>query len=110
MRGLAICSVPRGARKTPSENTRSRKPPGGATRPSRRIWRAFWRTAAKKSPKPSSIAEEAARTRHDIFTEDALAWAYFKAGRVEDAKRAIRLALRTGTRDRDILRHAEAIG
>lgn len=56
------------------------------------------------------IAEEAARTRHDIFTEDALAWAYFKAGRVEDAKRAIRLALRTGTRDRDILRHAEAIG
>jgi tetratricopeptide (TPR) repeat protein len=56
------------------------------------------------------IAEEAATIRHDIFTEDALAWAYFKAGRVEDARRAIRLALRTGTRDRDILRHAEAIG
>jgi tetratricopeptide (TPR) repeat protein len=56
------------------------------------------------------IAEGAAKIRHDIFTEDALAWAYFKAGRVEDAKRAIRLALRTGTRDRDILRHAEAIG
>lgn len=56
------------------------------------------------------IAEEAIKVRHDIFTEDALAWAYFKAGRVEEARRAIRLALRTGTRDRDILRHAEAIG
>jgi tetratricopeptide (TPR) repeat protein len=56
------------------------------------------------------IAEEAATIRHDIFTEDALAWAYFKAGRVKDARRTIRLALRTGTRDRDILRHAEAIG
>jgi tetratricopeptide (TPR) repeat protein len=56
------------------------------------------------------IAEAAVKVRHDIFTEDALAWAYFKAGRVEEARRAIRLALRTGTRDRDILRHAEAIG
>jgi tetratricopeptide (TPR) repeat protein len=57
-----------------------------------------------------TIAEAAAKIRHDIFTQDALAWAYFKAGRVADAKRTIRLALRTGTRDRDILRHAEAIG
>jgi tetratricopeptide (TPR) repeat protein len=57
-----------------------------------------------------AIAEDAAKSRHDIFTEDALAWAYFKAGRIEDARRAIRLALRTGTRDRDIRRHAEAIG
>ena len=57
-----------------------------------------------------AIAEDAAKVRHDIFTQDALAWAYFKAGRLEDAKRAIRQALRTGTRDREILRHAEVIG
>ena len=56
------------------------------------------------------IAETAAKARHDIFTEDALAWAYFRAGRIDDAKRAIQLALRTGTRDRDILRHAREIG
>ena len=56
------------------------------------------------------IAEAAVKVRHDIFTEDALAWVYFKVGRIEEARRAIRLALRTGTRDRDILRHAEAIG
>ena len=56
------------------------------------------------------IAEQAASERHDIFTEDALAWAYFKAGRIEDARNAIALALRTGTRDRDIRAHAAAIG
>lgn len=56
-----------------------------------------------------SIAEEAARVRHDIFTQDALAWAYFKAGRIDEAKRTIALARRTGSRDPDILRHASAI-
>ena len=56
-----------------------------------------------------SMAEEAARSRHDIFTQDALAWAYFKAGRADDAKRTIALARRTGSRDRDILRHARQI-
>ena len=55
------------------------------------------------------IAEAAASVRHDIFTEDALAWAYFKAGRLEDAKRTMALARRTGSRDPDILRHAAAI-
>jgi tetratricopeptide (TPR) repeat protein len=56
-----------------------------------------------------AIAEAAAAERHDIFTEDALAWAYYKAGRVGDAKKAIALAIRTGTRDRDIRAHAAAI-
>jgi tetratricopeptide (TPR) repeat protein len=56
-----------------------------------------------------AIAERAAAERRDIFTEDALAWAYFKAGRIEEAKRAIALARRTGTKDPDILAHAEAI-
>jgi tetratricopeptide (TPR) repeat protein len=55
------------------------------------------------------IAERAASERHDIFTEDALAWAYFKAGRLTDAKAAIARALRTHTRDRDIRAHAVAI-
>jgi len=56
-----------------------------------------------------AIAEKAAADRHDIFTHDALAWAYFKAGRTEAARRAIEQALRTGTRDADILAHAAAI-
>jgi tetratricopeptide (TPR) repeat protein len=56
-----------------------------------------------------TIAEQAARDRHDIFTEDALAWAYFRAGRLAEASRASTLALRTGTRDRALLYHAAAI-
>jgi hypothetical protein len=55
------------------------------------------------------VAEAAAHDRHDIFTDDALAWAYFKAGRPEDAALAMGRARRTGTRDRSILFHAAAI-
>jgi tetratricopeptide (TPR) repeat protein len=62
------------------------------------------------------LAETAARERNDIFTNDALAWAYFKAGRLEDAARASARALRTGTVDRDlraraaVIAHADALG
>ena len=56
-----------------------------------------------------TIAEGAAAHRHDIFTDDALAWAYFKAGRVAEAKLAIARALRTGTRDASIRGHTAAI-
>jgi tetratricopeptide (TPR) repeat protein len=56
-----------------------------------------------------AIAEQAMATRNDIYTADALAWAYFKAGRVGDAHKAIAAARRTGTRDPEILRHARAI-
>jgi tetratricopeptide (TPR) repeat protein len=55
------------------------------------------------------IAERAAGERNDIFTNDALAWAYFKAGRMADARRWIDRALRTGTKDADIQAHAIAI-
>jgi tetratricopeptide (TPR) repeat protein len=55
------------------------------------------------------LAEEVARHRDDIFTDDALAWAYFKAGRLADARAASRRMLRTGSRDRRLLYHAAAI-
>ena len=55
------------------------------------------------------IAERAASERHDIFTQDALAWAYFQSGRIDDARRTMALALRTGSRDADLRRHAAAI-
>jgi len=45
------------------------------------------------------LVEAAAADRHDIFTEDALAWCYFKSGRLHDALLAIARAQRTGTRD-----------
>ncbi|MGH9200413.1 MAG: tetratricopeptide repeat protein [Vicinamibacterales bacterium] len=60
-------------------------------------------------PEAVTLAEEAARTRKDIFTMDTLAWAYFKSGRLEDAKKASASAQRTGSRDARILYHAAEI-
>jgi tetratricopeptide (TPR) repeat protein len=55
------------------------------------------------------MAEAVAATRQDIFTDDALAWAYYRVGRLEEALAASRRALRTGTRDSKILAHASEI-
>ncbi len=56
-----------------------------------------------------ALAEKAAATRRDIFTMDALAVSYYRAGRLEDAAAAAREAVRTGSRNRHILYHAAAI-
>lgn len=56
-----------------------------------------------------TLAEEAASQRGDISTEDALAWAYFKAGRISEALAASKRARRTGTLDPRVLYHAAAI-
>lgn len=56
-----------------------------------------------------AIAQRVAAMRHDIVTDDALAWTLFKAGRAEAALAASNRALRTGTRDERILAHAAAI-
>jgi tetratricopeptide (TPR) repeat protein len=60
-------------------------------------------------PEAVQLAEAAARARSDIFTMDALAWSYFKAGRLAEAAEAADEALRTGTRDARLLYHAAAI-
>ena len=60
-------------------------------------------------PEALKIAQAVAATRDDIVTDDALAWALFKTGRVEEAAARSQRALRTGTRDERILSHAAAI-
>jgi tetratricopeptide (TPR) repeat protein len=55
------------------------------------------------------LAEAAAADRHDIFTDDALAWAYYRTGDTTKAAVAIKNALRTGSRDKGIRAHAAAI-
>lgn len=69
----------------------------------------FLADSGQKLDEAVAIAEAALAERHDIFTQDAAAWAYFKAGRMDEARALIRLARRTGTRDADILRHAREI-
>ena len=73
---------------------------------------ALARLLAERDLKPDmavELAERAAERRRDIPTEDALAWAYYRAGRLDEAAAAATRALRTGTRDRRVLYHAAAI-
>jgi len=63
----------------------------------------------RKLPEALTLAEDAAGSRKDIFTMDTLAWSYFKAGRHQDAGKAIAQARRTGTKDARILYHAAEI-
>jgi tetratricopeptide (TPR) repeat protein len=56
-----------------------------------------------------AAAEAAARLRQDVRTLDALAWAYFRAGRLHEAKVAAVQALRTGSREKPLVYHAAAI-
>lgn len=55
------------------------------------------------------LAEAEKKTRGDVWTEDALAWAYYRAGRLQDAKEASSRATRLGTRDAQLWYHAGAI-
>jgi tetratricopeptide (TPR) repeat protein len=63
----------------------------------------------RKLDQALKIAEAVAAVRHDIFTEDALAWTYFKLGRLDEARAASARALRTGTRDEQLLARAARI-
>jgi tetratricopeptide (TPR) repeat protein len=63
----------------------------------------------RKLSEAVALAERIAGMRDDIVTDHALAWAYFKAGRVKDAAKVMDRALRTGSRDAVLLSHAAAI-
>jgi len=63
----------------------------------------------RKLPEAIRIAQAVAATRRDIFTEDAVAWALYKNGRLDEAFAASQRALRTGTSDGRILEHAAEI-
>ena len=55
-------------------------------------------------------AREERRTRHDVYGDDLLAWALHRTGDVAGARLAMRRALRLGTRDVLLERHAASIG
>lgn len=54
-------------------------------------------------------AEQELRERHDVYGYDVYAWALFHLGRVAEAKVAMKQALRTGSQDPLLHRHAAAI-
>ncbi|MBY0495589.1 MAG: tetratricopeptide repeat protein [Cyanobacteria bacterium] len=69
----------------------------------------FFADRGRSIPEAVALAEAAATLRRDIFTMDTLAWSYYRAGRIDEARRAIEQARRTGSRDARILYHAAEI-
>lgn len=77
-----------------------------------RSWRHLvnhWLDHDRNLEQALTLATQEYEARKDIFTCDSLAWALFKNGRVEEAKRMIKEALRTGTKDARINQHAQII-
>lgn len=56
-----------------------------------------------------ALAEREAMQRHDVYTDDTLAWADFQVGRYVEADRVMARALSLGTRDALLLYHAGMI-
>lgn len=69
----------------------------------------FLAERGRKTSEAVQLAKTAAAERQDIHTLDALAWASYRAGRLEDASAAIVEATRTGSVDPRIQCHATVI-
>lgn len=77
-----------------------------------RSWRYlvnYWLDHDRNLEQALTLATQEYEARKDIFTCDSLAWALFKNGRPEEAKKLIKEALRTGTKDARITQHAQII-
>lgn len=65
----------------------------------------FYATHGIEPKRAVALAQQEAVARPDIFSADALAWALFRDGQIEEAWLAIQPATRLGTRDPRILYH-----
>ena len=77
-----------------------------------RSWRHmlnFWLDHDRNLEEALTLASREYESRKDIFTCDSLAWALYKNGRLGDAEKLIKEALRTGTKDARINYHAGLI-
>ncbi|HXC69320.1 MAG TPA: tetratricopeptide repeat protein [Pyrinomonadaceae bacterium] len=77
-----------------------------------RSWRHminYWLDHDRNLEQALTLASREYENRKDIFTCDSLAWALFKNGRIGDAKKLMAEALRTGTKDPRLTRHAGII-
>lgn len=74
-----------------------------------RVLAAFLATRGERVWEALRLAEEQRRVRPDIYSDDAYAWALYRAGRLAEARAASDRALRLGTPDARLLYHAGAI-
>jgi tetratricopeptide (TPR) repeat protein len=59
-----------------------------------------------KSGEAYQLAKREYETRRDVYGADALAWAALKAGKIDEARQAVKDALRLGTQDAKLFYHA----
>lgn len=69
----------------------------------------FWATKDREHEAALKLALDERRVRDDEYTEDAAAWALYRAGRLQEARAASDKANRLGTRDARLWFHAGAI-
>ncbi len=74
-----------------------------------RDWGLFLLDRGTRAEEVLAKAREEIETRRDIHGYDLLAWSYHRLGRHEEARAAMRQALRTGARDALLLYHAGMI-
>jgi tetratricopeptide (TPR) repeat protein len=69
----------------------------------------FYADHGIKLPEALELAKKELEVRHDIYTWDALAWVFYKNGRMQEAASAIQKALLLNTNDSLLLFHAGMI-
>jgi tetratricopeptide (TPR) repeat protein len=69
----------------------------------------FLSTKNRDAAEALSLAREEYATRKDVTTEDALAWALYRSGKIDEAKASIVRARRLGTPDARLIYHDGAI-
>ncbi len=69
----------------------------------------FFATKDREHDEAVRLAQEERKNRDDIYTEDALAWALYRAGKIPEARAASEKAIALGTPDARLLYHAGAI-
>jgi tetratricopeptide (TPR) repeat protein len=74
-----------------------------------RTWALFLATKGLHPQDALRLAQAERAVRADPYTEDVLAWALFRAGRIEEARAAAERAIGLGTPDPRFLFHAGAI-
>ena len=75
----------------------------------RRTVSAFLSAKGRDPERALALIEEESKTRGGPFTDDALAWALFRSGRLDEARAASDRALSPGLREPALLFHAGAI-
>ena len=75
----------------------------------RRVLALFLATRGERPEEALQLAEEERRARPDLYSDDAVAWALYRTGRLAEARAASDRALRLGTPDARLLYHAGAI-